>query len=128
MSLDVLEPGRLWLLLVVVALGILAFASVRWRRGATLRFTQIELLDQVAPRRPQWRRYVIVGLQLLGLAVAVVAVARPIDRGTETLTSEGRILMLFDVSLSMDADDVDLGPREDPRFGIRQIAPGRGGA
>ena len=107
MNLDFLEPGRLWLLLVVAALGVLSFATVRWRRGATLRFTQIELLDQVAPRRPQWRRYVVAGLQLLGLAVAVGAVARPVDRGTETLTSEGRILMLFDVSLSMDADDVD---------------------
>jgi Ca-activated chloride channel family protein len=107
MNLDFLEPGRLWLLLAVAGLGVLSFATVRWRRGATLRFTQIELLDQVAPRRPQWRRYVVAGLQLLGLAVAVGAVARPVDRGTETLTSEGRILMLFDVSLSMDADDVD---------------------
>ena len=66
-----------------------------------------DLLDQVAPRRPQWRRYVVAGVQLLGLAVAVVAVARPVDRDTEFLTSDGRILLLFDVSLSMDADDVD---------------------
>jgi Ca-activated chloride channel family protein len=107
MNIDLLEPARLWLLLVVAALGIVWFITLRWRRTATLRFTQIELLDQVAPRRPQWRRYVVAAIQLVGLAVAVVAIARPVDSGTEILTSEGQILMLLDVSLSMDADDVD---------------------
>ena len=107
MSVDLLEPARLWLLLVVAALGIVWFITLRWRRTATLRFTQVELLDQVAPRRPQWRRYVVAAIQLLGLTVAVVAIARPVDRGTEVLTSEGQILMLLDVALSMDADDVD---------------------
>jgi Ca-activated chloride channel family protein len=107
MSLDLLEPARLWLLLVVALLGVLAVATVLWRKRAALRYTQIDVLDQVVPRRPQWRRYVVTGLQLLGLAVAVVAIARPVDRATERIASEGRILMLFDVSLSMDADDVD---------------------
>ncbi len=49
----------------------------------------------------------VAGLQLLGLAFAVVAVARPVERTTENTTTEGRILVLFDVSLSMMADDVD---------------------
>jgi Ca-activated chloride channel family protein len=35
-----------------------------------------------------------------------VAVARPVERTTENTTTEGRILVLFDVSLSMMADDV----------------------
>lgn len=105
--MTLLEPARLWLLLVVALLGVLSVATVLWRRRATLRYTQIDVLDQVIPQRPQWRRYVVTGLQLLGLAVAVVAIARPVDRSTERIASEGRILMLFDVSLSMDADDVD---------------------
>lgn len=105
--MTLLEPARLWLLLVVALLGVLSVATVLWRRRATLRYTQIDVLDQVVPQRPQWRRYVVTGLQLLGLAVAVVAIARPVDRSTERIASEGRILMLFDVSLSMDADDVD---------------------
>ena len=107
MSTDFLAGQRLWLLLVVVALGIGYIAAVRWRSAATVRFTQAELLDTVAPRRPRWRRHVVAGLQLLGLAVAVVAIARPVDRTTERTQSEGRILVLFDVSLSMAADDVD---------------------
>jgi Ca-activated chloride channel family protein len=50
---------------------------------------------------------VVAVLMLLGLAFAVVATARPVDRSTENVSSEGRILVLFDVSLSMMADDVD---------------------
>jgi len=104
---DFLAPGRLWLLLVVAALAALYVVVLRWRRGATVRFTQVDLLDSVAPSRPRWRRHVVAALQLLGLALAVVAVARPVDRTTERTRSEGRILVLFDVSLSMMAEDVD---------------------
>lgn len=107
MSTDFLAPGRLWLLLLVVGLAVLYVVVLRWRRAATVRFTQIDLLDKVAPKRPRWRRHVVAGLQLLGLALAVVAVARPVERSTENTTTEGRILVLFDVSLSMMADDVD---------------------
>lgn len=106
MSTDFLAPGRLWLLLLVVGLAALYVVVLRWR-AATVRFTQIDLLDKVAPKRPRWRRHVVAGLQLLGLALAVVAVARPVERSTENTTTEGRILVLFDVSLSMMADDVD---------------------
>ena len=104
---DFLAGGRLWLLLVVVLLGAAYLASLRWRKGAQVRFTQVDLLDKVAPRRPRWRRHLIAAVQLLGLAAAVLAIARPVERSTERTNSEGRILVLFDVSLSMEAQDVD---------------------
>ena len=93
MSTDFLAPGRLWLLLVVAALGVGYVVVLRWRRTATVRFTQVELLDRVAPRRPRWRRHVVAALMLLGLVLAVVATARPVDRSTENATSDGRILV-----------------------------------
>lgn len=107
MSTDFLAPGRLWLLLAVTVLGAGYLAALRWRRAATVRFTQLELLDKVAPRRPRWRRHVVAVLQVLGLAFAAVAVARPVERSVEDTTTRGRILVLFDVSLSMMAEDVD---------------------
>jgi Ca-activated chloride channel homolog len=107
MSTDFLAPGRLWLLLLVVALGVGYVVVLRWRRTATVRFTQGDLLDKVAPKRPRWRRHVVAVLMLLGLGFAVVATARPVERSTESVASDGRILVLFDVSLSMMADDVD---------------------
>ncbi len=107
MSTDFLAPERLWLLLFVVALGVAYLVVLRWRRAATVRFTQVDLLDKVAPNRPRWRRHVVAVLMLLGLVFAVVATARPVERTTESVSSDGRILVLFDVSLSMMADDVD---------------------
>lgn len=107
MAADFLNPGRLWWLLAVVALGAAYVAVLRWRRGATVRFTQVELLDRVAPSRPGWRRHAIAGIQLCGLAAGVIAIARPVSITTERTESEGRILVLFDVSLSMMATDVE---------------------
>jgi len=101
-----LSPGRLWLLLVVAFLGVAYLVVLRWRHTAQVRFTEIDLLDEIAPRRPQWRRHVVAVLMLVGLSLAVVATARPADQSIERTRSDGRILMLFDVSLSMMADDV----------------------
>ncbi len=107
MTIEFLDGGRLWLLLVVAMLGAGYVAALRWRRRATVRFTQVDLLDRIAPSRPAWRRHVVAALQLAGLGLAVVAIARPVERTTERTESEGRILVLFDVSLSMMATDVE---------------------
>ena len=107
MTSDFLAPGRLWLLLAIPLLAIAYVVVLRWRRAAQVRFTQVELLDEIAPRRPGWRRHVVALLQLAGLAIGLVAIARPVDRTTERERSQGRILVLFDVSLSMMATDVE---------------------
>jgi Ca-activated chloride channel homolog len=106
-AINFLEPQRLLLLIVVAALAAAYVASLVWRKGAQVRFTQVELLDRIVPKRPRWRRHVIAVVQLVGLALAVVAIARPVERTTERTKSEGRILVVFDVSLSMEATDVE---------------------
>lgn len=116
-----LEAGRLWFLLVVAALGVLYIVVLRWRSKTTVRFTQIDLLDEIAPQRPNWRRHVVAVVQLVGLAAAVVAIARPVDRTTERTNSEGRILVAFDVSLSMDAQDVPPNRFESAREAAREF-------
>ena len=121
MNTDFIAGGRLWLLLVVVALGVLYLASLRWRSRTAVRFTQIDLLDKIVPERPKWRRHVIATIQLVGLAAAVIAIARPVDRSTERANSDGRILVLFDVSLSMRATDVDPNRFESARAAARDF-------
>ena len=121
MSRDFLEPGRLWLLLIVAALAVLYVVVLRWRSTASIRFTQMDLLDEIAPERPNWRRHLVAVLQLVGLAAAVIAIARPVDRATERTKSEGRILVAFDVSLSMEADDVDPSRFESARVAAREF-------
>lgn len=103
---DFLAPGRLWFLLIVAALAIGYVASTLYRQRAALRFTQVELLDSLAPKRPGWRRHVVAGVQLVSLAAAVVAMAQPVRRDTIFPESGGQIMLLFDVSWSMEATDV----------------------
>ena len=57
MSWDFLAPERLWLLLVVAALVVAYVVAQRRRATNTVRFTQIEMLEQIAPHRPGWRRH-----------------------------------------------------------------------
>lgn len=103
---DFLAPGRLWWLLAVAALAV-GYVAVQFRRRRdVVRFTNVELLDQVAPTRPGWRRHAVAALQLLGLAVGVVAIAQPVERELERSEAAGRVVILFDVSLSMMATDV----------------------
>jgi Ca-activated chloride channel family protein len=127
LAIEFLNPGRLWWLLAVAGLGVAYIAVQHWRRRTTLRFTAIDLLDRVAPHRPGWRRHVVAALQLAGLAVGVVAIARPIERDTVRTESEGRIVVLFDVSLSMMATDVDPtrldAAKQAARDFVDQVAP-----
>lgn len=103
---EFMHPERLWLLIVVALFAAAYVAVLRWRRAATVRFTQVDLLDRIVPRRPAWRRHVVAGVQLLGLAGGVVAIAQPFTTSLERTESEGRIVVLFDVSASMSATDV----------------------
>ena len=106
MSWDFLAPARLWLLLVVAGLVVAYVLAQRRRATNTVRFTQIEMLEQIAPRRPGWRRHAVAGVQLAALTIGVLGAAQPVHRSTSRPHSAGKIMLLFDVSLSMQADDV----------------------
>lgn len=101
-----LEPGRLVLGAVVVALaaGYVAL-QVRGRQRYAVRFTNLDLLASVAPRRPGWRRHVPATLLLVALASMVVALARP-TRSERVPRERATIVLAIDVSISMDATDV----------------------
>ena len=106
MSWDFLAPGRLWLLLLVAGLVVAYVLAQRRRAVNTVRFTQIEMLEQIAPRRPGWRRHAVAGVQLAALTIGVLGAAQPVQRSTIRPQAAGKIILLFDVSLSMQSDDV----------------------
>ncbi len=98
----------LWLLLLVLPLLAAGayMAALQRREKYAVRFTNLELLDKVAPEKPGWRRHAPAVAILLGMVALVTAVARPsvavaIPRPAAT------VILAVDVSLSMDADDVD---------------------
>jgi Ca-activated chloride channel homolog len=102
-----LVAWRLWLLLGVGALAGAWVASLRRRRQDTVRFTNLDLLDKVAPQRPDWwRRHLPAALWLLALAVLVLGFARP-ARDVRVGRDRATVMLALDVSLSMEATDVD---------------------
>jgi len=106
-ALTFLAPGRIWFLLVVALLAAAYIAMQFARRKHVVSFTNIDLLDQLAPSRPGWRRHVVAGCYLVAAAVGVFALAQPAERSLQQTESGGQIELVFDVSLSMEATDVD---------------------
>src|SRR4051812_2641939 len=106
MTWSFISPERLWLLLGVAAM-LAAYIAVQFRRKSyAVRFSNLQLLDKVAPSRPGWRRHIVAGGYLLALAVLVVAVAQP--QAAERVPKErATIILAMDVSLSMQATDVE---------------------
>src|SRR5215471_8355769 len=102
--MNFLAPGRLWLLVVVVALVAAYVVVQRRRRHYAVRFTNLDLLSSVAPKRPGWRRHLPAGALLLGLAVLAVGFARPTaDRRVPK--EKATVILALDVSQSMAATD-----------------------
>ncbi|MFD9947877.1 VWA domain-containing protein [Nonomuraea sp. NPDC059023] len=103
--MTLISPVWLWLL-VPVALLALAYVLMSVRRSAyAVRFTNLDLLDKVAPKRPRWRRHVPAGALLGMFALLVVGFARPTAE-VQVPRERATIMVAFDVSASMGATDV----------------------
>jgi len=100
-----LAAGRLWLLLLVVAVVVAYVVQARRRSRYAVRFTELDLLASVAPSRPGWRRHVPAGLLALSLVALVVGVARP-QAQVPVPAERATVVVALDVSLSMQAVDV----------------------
>src|SRR5688572_16351552 len=74
-DLTFLAPERFALLLVPFAFVVLYLARQRRRRAYVVRFTDPDLIDAVAPRRPGLRRHAVAAVYLTATALLVIAAA-----------------------------------------------------
>jgi Ca-activated chloride channel family protein len=99
-------PERLFAFVgVAVLVGAYVMMQAR-RKSYAVKFTNIALLDRVAPRQPGFRRHVPAALFLLAIAVLVVGFAEPAIPH-RTPRERATILLAIDTSLSMQATDVE---------------------
>jgi Ca-activated chloride channel family protein len=99
------DPIRLLALVGVIAVVVTYLVTQARRRRYTLRFTNLDLVDTVAPRRPGWRRHLPAGLFSIALALLVVAWAGP-TAPVRVPVERATVVLAIDVSLSMQATDV----------------------
>ena len=99
-----LAPERFALLLVPLAIGLLYVVRQRRRQAYVVRFTDPDLIDTVAPRRPGLRRHIAAASYLAATILLVLAATRP-ALATE-VANEPTVVLAFDTSLSMEATDV----------------------
>jgi Ca-activated chloride channel family protein len=105
MNWSFISPDRLWWLLGVAALAG-AYVAMQFRRKSyAVRFSNVDLLDKVAPRSPGWKRHLVAAGYLLALGILVVAVAQP-QADTRVPKERATIILAIDTSLSMQATDV----------------------
>ena len=95
-----------FLLLIPIAAVIAGYVMVQFmRHRRIMRFTNLALLTQVAPKRQSWLRHVpslvlVVALLLLTVALAGPTAEQRVPRNRAT------VMLVIDVSLSMEATDV----------------------
>jgi Ca-activated chloride channel family protein len=103
--MNFLSPERLLLLPLVAALFVVYLVVQGRRRSYAIKFTNIAMLDRIAPRKPGWKRHVPALFFIMAMAVLVVGFAQPTHE--ERVPRErATIILAIDTSLSMEADDV----------------------
>jgi Ca-activated chloride channel family protein len=99
------EPARLVLIVLPVALLIAYVIVLRARQKYVVRFTSVDLLESVAPRRPGWQRHIAPAVLVAAVLALVFGFAEP-THGVRIPKKKGTVILAIDTSGSMAATDV----------------------
>lgn len=102
-----------WLLLLLLALPLLGWLRRRWARDSAFLYSSVQLVKSVVPLRESSPSRWLRRLRWLALCCLIVALARPrVGEGEVTVTADGiDIVIAFDLSMSMAAEDFELAGR-----------------
>lgn len=98
-----------WWLLLLVVVAVLAAGYVvllHRRRRDVVRFTNLALLERVAPKRPGRLRHLPAAALITALAVLTIALAGP-QAEARVPRNRATVVLVIDVSLSMQATDIE---------------------
>lgn len=101
-----IDPQVLWFLVLAPVLAGAYVLLQRRRKAYAVRFTNLDLLASVAPKRPGWRKHVAPLLMLMTFIVLIAAAARP-QRTVQVAREQASIMLVMDVSRSMLATDLE---------------------
>jgi Ca-activated chloride channel family protein len=110
------HPWFFLLLLVVLIVVVLYIAAQLARQRRVLRFTNLELLESVAPQRPNRWRHLSAILLVVSLVLFIIAMAGP-TRDVRIPRNRAVVMLVIDVSQSMRATDI-----EPSRLAAAQVA------
>ncbi|WP_199432190.1 VWA domain-containing protein [Qaidamihabitans albus] len=117
------SPWWFLLLLVVAAVAVGYVVAMRARRRRTMRFSNLELLERVAPRSQGWTRHLPAALLIVSLLLLTFALAGPTAE-QKVPRNRATVMLVIDVSLSMEATDVEPSRLRAAQDAARQFAKG----
>lgn len=109
----------LWLLLIPLGVGRYLILQQRRRRLAAS-YGTLGFVQEAGGRQPGLRRHIPPALFLVGLTILVFALARP-QAVVSLPRSEGTVILAFDVSGSMAADDLQPTRMEAAKAAAREF-------
>lgn len=115
----------IWLFFLAVLL-LIALGYVLVQLGKhkhMLRFSNMEMLEKVAPSRPSPIRHVPIALMLVGLIFLTVAAAGP-TAVKKVPRNRATVVLVMDVSLSMEATDVPPSRKQVAQKAAKDFADG----
>ena len=117
------------LLAIIPAILALGWWIWRLRKNAMLRFASAAMFEKLAPEASRFKRPVKLGLQLLIIALLILALANmQVGTRLEEVKQEGvEIFLVLDLSLSMKAEDIKPNRLEKAKLEIRNLIARLGG-
>lgn len=103
--MTLLSPVWLLLLVPVALLAVAYVVQQRRRSDYAVRFATLPMLESLLPKRPAWRRHVPAALLLACFVALTVAATRP-QVEVQVPRDQATVIVVIDVSLSMQAVDV----------------------